>query len=138
MESMRVDKWLWTVRIFKSRTLAADACKSGKVRLVKGLAKPASTVAPGDIVEVKKNGFDLKFKVLSLLKSRVGAPIAATCYEDQTPQEELNKYKDWFVGKSGVEYRERGTGRPTKKERREIDEFKDENFSYDWFDEEEI
>jgi ribosome-associated heat shock protein Hsp15 len=138
MDTMRVDKWLWAVRIYKSRTLAADACKSGKVRLVKGIAKPASSVSPNDVIEVMKNGFNLKFKVIQLLKSRVGAPIAITCYEDQTPQEELNKYKDWFVGKSGVEYRERGLGRPTKKERREIDEFKDEYFSYDWFDEEEV
>ncbi|HMP29379.1 MAG TPA: RNA-binding S4 domain-containing protein [Saprospiraceae bacterium] len=138
MESMRVDKWLWSVRIFKSRTLAADACKSGKIRVPKGIAKPASMVAVGDIIEVKKNGFDLKFKVLSLLKSRVGAPIAMTCYEDHTPAEELNKYKDWFVGKSGVEYRDKGMGRPTKKERREIDDFKDEYFSYDWYDEEEV
>lgn len=138
MESMRIDKWLWAVRIFKSRTLAADACKSGKIRNQKGLAKPSSMVTPGEIIDVKKNGFDLKFKILSLLKSRVGAPVAVTCYQDLTPTEELNKYKDWFVGKSGVEYREKGLGRPTKKERREIDDFKDHEFSYDWFDEEEL
>jgi ribosome-associated heat shock protein Hsp15 len=138
MESMRIDKWLWSVRIFKSRTLAADACKSGKVRTQKGIAKPASVVTPGEFIDVKKNGFDLKFKVVNLLKSRVGAAIAVNYYQDLTSPEELNKYKDWFVGKSGVEFRDKGAGRPTKKERRDIIDFKDHEFSYDWFDEEEI
>lgn len=137
MDKMRIDKWLWSVRIFKSRTLAADACKSGKIKLNGKLAKPSANVVPNDQTEVKKNGFNLEFKVVALLKSRVGAALAVNYFEDITPAEELNKYKSWFVGKSNSEYRDRGTGRPTKKERREIDEFKDDAFSYDWFDEEE-
>lgn len=137
MEKMRVDKWLWSIRIFKSRTLATEACKSGKVKLNKNLAKPAAMIVPEDKIEVKKNGFNLEFRVVGLLKSRVGAALAVNYFEDITPAEELNKYKSWFVGKANTEYRDRGTGRPTKKERREIDDFKVDLFEYDFFDEDE-
>ncbi|MCB0646012.1 MAG: RNA-binding S4 domain-containing protein [Saprospiraceae bacterium] len=137
MEKMRIDKWVWAVRIYKSRTIAADACKSGKIRLNGNVAKPSALVAENDKIEVKKNGFNLEFKVIKLLKSRVGAAIAVECYENITPQEEMNKYKNWFMGKAQPELRERGTGRPTKKERREIDDFKDSDNPFDWWDEEE-
>jgi len=123
-DKVRIDKWLWAVRIFKSRTLAAEACKDGQVRSGGIAVKPAHMVGVGEMLEVKKGGFDLKYKVLGLIEKRVGAPIAVTCYEDLTPPEELNKYKDWFVGKAGGEFREKGAGRPTKKERREMEEFK--------------
>lgn len=136
IEKMRIDKWIWSVRLYKSRTIAADACKTGKVKLNGNNAKPAAMVVEGDKIELKKNGFSLTFDVKKLLKSRVGAAIAVECYENTTPLEELNKYKNWFIGKTGSELRERGAGRPTKKERREIDEFKDESFDFDWFDEE--
>lgn len=124
MEKVRIDKWLWSVRIFKSRTLASDACKSGKVRIGESVAKPSDGVAVGDLVYVKKDGFNLEFLVKQLIEKRVGAPLAIACYDNLTPQDELNKYADWFVGKSGVEARERGMGRPTKRERREIESFK--------------
>ncbi len=124
LEKVRVDKWLWSVRIFKSRTMATDACKSGKVKIEGTLVKPAQDIQPGDILEVRKDGFNLQYKVVSLIQKRVGAPIAQQCYEDLTPEEELNKYKDWFVGKATPERREKGAGRPTKKERREIERFK--------------
>lgn len=128
MEKVRIDKWLWSVRIFKSRTIATDACKEGKVKLNGISAKSSQLIQVGDQVEVKKEGFNMQYKVLNLIEKRVGAPIAQACYEDLTPAEELNKYKDWFVGKAGAEYREKGAGRPTKKERRVIDDFKD--YSY--------
>lgn len=134
MEKIRVDKWLWTVRVFKSRTLATDACKAGKVRVNSTTVKPSFLVAPGEVLVVKKNGFDFQFKVLQLLKSRVGAAIAASCYENLTSQEELEKYKAWYVGKAAAEMRERGSGRPTKKERREIDSYKVEDKAFDWED----
>lgn len=137
MEKMRIDKWVWSVRIYKSRTIAADACKSGKIKLNGANAKPAALVTIGDKLEIKKNGFVLQFLVKSLLKSRVGAALAVDCYENITPAEEMNKYKDWFVGKSSPEMRERGAGRPTKKERREIDDFKDEDGAFDWWVDEE-
>ncbi len=128
MEKVRIDKWLWSVRIFKSRTLASDACKSGKVRIGESTAKPSDGVTVGDIVYVRKDGFNLEYLVKKLIEKRVGAALAVECYDNLTPQEELNKYADWFVGKSGVEKRERGTGRPTKRERREIENFKGDRF----------
>lgn len=124
VEKVRVDKWLWSVRIFKSRTMATDACKSGKVKIDEVAVKPAYQLERGETVVVRKNGFNFVFKVVDLIKKRVGAPIAQACYEDLTPEEELNKYNDWYVGKKGTEKRQKGAGRPTKKERREIERFK--------------
>lgn len=132
MDKVRIDKWLWSVRIYKSRTIAADEIKSGKVRIGESTAKPADTVMVGQVVQVRKDGFNFEFLVKKLIDKRVGAVIAVECYENQTPAEEMNKYKDWYVGKKGVEQRERGTGRPTKRERREIDDFKDGRFEMDW------
>ncbi|MFT4758732.1 MAG: ribosome-associated heat shock protein Hsp15 [Paraglaciecola sp.] len=127
MKKVRIDKWLWSVRIFKSRTMATDACKSGKIKVGEVNVKPSFLVVGHEHVFVKKEGFNLEFKILQLIEKRVGAPIAMACYENLTPEDELNKYKDWFVGKGGSERRERGTGRPTKRERREIDGFKKEH-----------
>ncbi|MEY2905145.1 MAG: hypothetical protein RJA52_1161 [Bacteroidota bacterium] len=131
MEKTRIDKWLWSVRIFKTRTIAADACKNGRVKIQSKPAKASSLIMVGEIVEVKKEGFNLKFKVEQIIEKRVGAPIAEKCYTNITPVEELNKYTEWFIGKSQPEFREKGAGRPTKKERREIDEFKDYQFTPD-------
>lgn len=124
MEKVRIDKWLWSVRIFKSRTISSDACKESKVKLNGENAKPSQLIQVGDRVEVKKEGFNFQFRVVQLIEKRVGAPIAVACYEDLTPPEELNKYKEWFVGKAGAEYRDKGAGRPTKKDRRELEDFK--------------
>lgn len=129
MEKVRIDKWLWSVRIFKSRTQASDACKSGKVRIGEHTVKPSEGVAVGQMVFVKKGGYNLEFLVKQLISKRVGSPIAVTCYDNLTPEEEMNKYKSWFIGKAGAESREKGAGRPTKRDRRELDEFKG-----DWFD----
>ena len=131
MEKVRIDKWLWAVRIFKSRTLAGDTVRQGKVRVNDKMVKPSTPVTVGDRVTVQKNGFNLEYEVLKLLEKRVGAPIAVTCYTDHTPEEELNKYKDWFVGKAGTEFREKGAGRPTKRERRTIERFKGELYDED-------
>jgi len=125
MDKVRVDKWLWAVRIFKSRTLATDTCKSKNVMVGEKTAKPSLSVEVGNIIHVRKEGFNMTFKVLKLLEKRVGAPIAVTCYENLTPEDEMNKYKDWFVGKAQPERRDKGAGRPTKRERRELDEFKE-------------
>ncbi|HFA50202.1 MAG TPA: RNA-binding S4 domain-containing protein [Bacteroidetes bacterium] len=125
MTKVRIDKWLWSVRIFKSRTLASEACKSGKVRIGEQGVKPSVGVSVGEKVFVKKGGFYLEFLVKKLIEKRVGAALAQECYDNLTPQEELDKYKDWFIGKAGSEQRERGAGRPTKRERREIDEYKE-------------
>jgi ribosome-associated heat shock protein Hsp15 len=134
LKKVRVDKWLWAVRIFKSRTMATDACKAGKIKLNGISLKPSYLLTIGETIEVKKNGFNLIFRADQLLEKRVSALLAAPCFTDLTPQEELNKYKDWFIGKSGAEYRDRGEGRPTKKDRREIDDFKDMYFDDEYDD----
>ena len=131
LNKVRLDKWLWAVRLFKSRTMATDACKAGKIKLNGHSLKPSYLITVGETIEVKKNGFNLIFKVNQLLEKRVSAVLAAPCFEDLTSADELNKYRDWFTGKAGAEFRDRGEGRPTKKDRREIDEFKDMYFDED-------
>lgn len=131
LKKVRIDKWLWSVRLFKSRSLATDVCKAGKVKARGISVKPSYLLSQGEVIEVKKNGFNLVFRVNTLLEKRVSAVLAAPCFDDLTPADELNKYKDWFVGRGGTEYRDKGDGRPTKKERREIDEFKDMYFEED-------
>jgi ribosome-associated heat shock protein Hsp15 len=127
MEKVRIDKWLWSVRIYKSRSLATDACKSHDVRIEEDIAKPSAMVQKGNVIRVRKDGFNLTFKVVDLIDKRVSAPLAQLCYEDLTPEEERNKYKEWFVGKARPEIRSKGTGRPTKKERRDLDDFKEKS-----------
>jgi ribosome-associated heat shock protein Hsp15 len=125
MEKIRIDKWLWAVRIFKTRTLATNNCKKGSIRVNQTSAKASSKISIGDIIGVHKNGFNLQYKVEKLIQKRVGSPLAMQCYENITSEEELNKFSDWFIGKGRPEIREKGAGRPTKKERRTIDDFKD-------------
>ncbi|MBK8503682.1 MAG: RNA-binding S4 domain-containing protein [Saprospiraceae bacterium] len=124
MSKTRIDKWLWSVRIFKSRTIATEHCKSGRVSVNDHKAKPSSMISAGEMVHVHKNGYQFTFEVLKIIEKRVSAPLAQEAYQDLTPEEELNKYENWFSGKARPEVRERGAGRPTKKERREIDSFK--------------
>lgn len=123
-EKTRVDKWLWAIRFFKTRSLATDACTGGKVRVNGVNAKPSHLIRVADLVSCKKDHINYELKVVTIIEKRVGAPIAVTCYENLTPAEELNKFESWFVGKARGEQREKGSGRPTKKERREIDDFK--------------
>ena len=123
-KKVRVDKWLWSVRIFKSRSIATNACKNSKVRIGEKPLKASHSLEGGELLLVKKEGFNLQIKVLKLIEKRVSAALAAPCYENLTPEEEMNKYKDWYIGKAKPESREKGSGRPTKKDRREIDRFK--------------
>jgi len=124
-EKVRIDKYLWAIRIFKSRTIATEACKEGKVKVRNELIKPSTPVMIGDVIDVQKDGFKLTYKVVQLIEKRVSPLLAKPCYEDLTSEDEINKYKSWFIGKGGPERRERGTGRPTKRDRREIDDFKE-------------
>lgn len=133
---MRVDKWLWNVRIFKSRSKATDACKKGRIRIGENAVKPSTLVKVGDKLDVRKDGFFLEFLINELIPRRVSATLAQPCYDNITPEEELSKFKDWFVGKAPAERREKGAGRPTKRERRDIDDFKEEFFLDEWFDQE--
>jgi ribosome-associated heat shock protein Hsp15 len=126
MEKVRIDKWLWSVRIFKSRTMATDACKGGRVRINGEAVKPSYQMEVQEIITVKKEGFNFQYRALQLIEKRVGAPIAVTCYENITPEAEMNKYNAWFLSAAGsAETREKGAGRPTKKERRDMEKFKE-------------
>ena len=125
LQKVRVDKWLWSVRIFKSRTLATDACKTSRVKINGQNAKPSDCVQVGHLLEVKKDGFNLQYKVVALIEKRVSATLAEPCYENLTPQAELQKFNTSFVSENMVEVRDKGTGRPTKKDRRAIERFKD-------------
>jgi ribosome-associated heat shock protein Hsp15 len=119
--SVRLDKWLWAVRVFKTRALACAACRRGHVTIFGQTAKPSREVRAHEIVVVRKDNVTRQYKVLALLNHRVGAPEARAYAEDQTAPSELEKKRqpDFrpFV------YRPKGSGRPTKKERREIDRF---------------
>ena len=140
MEKIRIDKWLWTVRIFKSRSIATQACKSGKIKVNASKCKPARMVTVNDLISVDKKGLKLEFKILEILKSRVGFSIAKDCYEDLTSIEEREKFKAFHGRRLSGEDREVGLGRPTKRDRRELenfkdnDEWKDEDWSYDMVD----
>lgn len=126
MDKVRIDRWLWSVRIFKSRSLATKTCKSSKVSINDKSVKPSFLLQRGDIIHVHKNGFIFTFKAVDLINKRVSATLAAPCYEDLTPESELNKYKSWYVGKARPEFRDKGAGRPTKRDRRDLETFKSE------------
>ena len=126
-EKLRIDKYLWAIRIFKTRTLAADACKAGRVKLDSQNIKPSHEVRVGEIYQVSK-GIDRKvLKVTGLLEQRADAKTVIDFYEDITPLEQTTAYKSMFH--APVLTRDRGTGRPTKKDRREIDDLKDDFFT---------
>ncbi|MEZ5341954.1 MAG: RNA-binding S4 domain-containing protein [Acidimicrobiales bacterium] len=118
--STRVDKWLWSVRAFKTRTSAGDACASGKVRINGEPAKPASKVVVGDRVEARRGARQLVFEVTAIVEKRVGAAVAATCYVDYSPVEPQAERGPAIPGGA----RDRGAGRPTKRDRRVIDQLR--------------
>ncbi len=128
--SVRIDKWLWSIRAFKTRTDAADACKLGRVTLNGALAKASRDVKVNDIVTVKKMPVMYTFKVLALIANRQPAKNVYLYAENLTPEEELEKMK---MNKTIIfVQRDRGTGRPTKKERRDIDDLME---NYYWGEE---
>lgn len=130
IEKLRVDKYLWSIRIFKTRSLATEACKAGRVKLGGQNVKPSYLVKVGEQYNVQK-GIERKvIKVTALLERRVDAKTAALHYEDLTPKEETAAYKSKFH--APILKRDRGAGRPTKKDRREI-----EGLQNQWFDEDE-
>ncbi len=117
--SVRMDKWLWAVRVFKTRSLATDACRHGHVTISGLPVKPAREVRVGEIIIVRKDEIMRQFKVLQLLGQRVGAPKVAEFAEDQTSSEELQKRREPNL--KPYIFRPKGAGRPTKKERRQMD-----------------
>jgi len=120
MADARIDKFLWAIRAFKTRTDATDACKGGKVKVAGGNAKPSKEVKPGDVLTVKKGSVTYTYKVLQPLERRVGAKLVPEYALNLTPAAELEKLRapveTFFIT------RDRGAGRPTKKDRREIED----------------
>ena len=128
MAKARLDKWLWSVRLFKTRTQAGDYCRLGRVEINGQVAKASREVVVGDVIAVRYTEFIRSVKVKDLLKSRVGAKLVEQYLLDVTPQEEIEKRE--IRRKMRTESRPRGAGRPTKKERRSIDDYKE--FDEDW------
>lgn len=120
----RLDKWLWAARIYKTRTLAADACKNGRISINGTLAKPSRSVKIGDEVSVKKSPITYTFRVKQAIEKRVGARLIPDVLENITAPEQYELLEMSRI--SGFVGRARGTGRPTKKDRRALDEFADE------------
>jgi len=126
-EKLRIDKYLWAIRAFKTRTLASDACKAGRVKLDGNNIKPSHEVKISEVYQVSKGPDRKIIKVTGLLESRVDAKTAINFYEDITPVEQTPAFKSMF--QAPVLKRDRGTGRPTKRDRREIDELQDDFFT---------
>ena len=119
---MRIDKWLWCVRIYKTRQIASKACNSGKVKINDKKIKPSRSVSQNDILSIQKGYVKFKFEVLNLLDRRIPAKLVDDFVKDITPKNELIKLK---ISKNiKLFHREKGLGRPTKKERRKLDKYK--------------
>ena len=126
MDSVRIDKFLWAIRVFKTRTEATEACKGSKVTVDGNDVKPSREVKAGEVIQVRKGSIYYKYKVLAPLEKRVGAKDVPRFAENLTPQSELDKLhapvETFFIR------RDRGTGRPTKKERRDMESLYDSFF----------
>ena len=114
-QPVRIDSWVWATRLLKTRTLAADACKAGHIKVNGKTVKPSQLVVPGDTISLWINHRDIKVEVVSTIKKRVGAAVSQSCYIDRSPPPPP---KEILLS---MPRRDRGAGRPTKKERREID-----------------
>lgn len=123
MNEARIDKWLWAARIFKTRSVAANACKTGRVTVNGTNAKPARMIKVGEVIHVKKPPVTYSFKVLQCIEQRVGAKLVSDIYENVTDAKQYELLEMSRI--SGFVDRARGTGRPTKKDRRAIDAFVD-------------
>lgn len=131
---MRIDKFIWSVRIYKTRSLASKACLAGKVKLNEKAIKPSKSVAINDAISVRKGPVEFRFKIKLLLKNRVGAKLVANYLENITQEAELEKLELMKLRYS--HHRTKGLGRPTKKDRREMDSLSPENekSGWDWDD----
>lgn len=132
----RIDKWLWCMRVFKTRTIATDACKKGRVMINGAAVKPSRPVKIGEIIDVRKPPITYTFKVLAIPNGRLGAKLVPEHLENLTPQSQYDLLDMTRI--SGFVDRSKGTGRPTKREGRELSKFKEEsyadNFFLDWED----
>ena len=121
MKESRIDKWLWASRIFKTRSIAASACKNGRVTVNGALAKPSRMVKEGEVISVKKPPITYSFRILQCIEQRVGAKLVPEIYENVTDPKQYELLEMSRI--TGFVDRARGTGRPTKKERRALDAF---------------
>jgi len=122
---MRIDKFLWTIRLFKTRTLATEQCKEGRVTLNSEAAKPARELKPGDIISIRKGAVTFSWRVIAFPKSRVAAKLVSEFATDITSPEELAKWE--LIKLAAEDNRPRGLGRPTKRERRTMDSYFDQD-----------
>jgi ribosome-associated heat shock protein Hsp15 len=130
MAEARIDKWMWATRIFKTRTIAAEACKKGRVTINGSFVKAARSIKAGDIIQVKKPPITYSFKVLQTIEKRVGAKLVPEYMQNVTTPDQYELLEMSKI--SGFVDRARGTGRPTKKDRREIEGFTDPEFMDDF------
>ena len=130
MSEARIDKWMWAVRIFKTSTIAAEACKKGRVSINGALAKAARMIKPGDVIQVRKPPVTYSFKVLQPIEKRVGAKLVSEMMENVTTPDQYELLEMSRV--SGFVDRAKGTGRPTKKDRRSLEEFVTPEFMDDF------
>lgn len=139
MSEARIDKWLWAVRIFKTRTIAAEACKKGRISVNGSQVKPSRMIKPGEVIQVRKPPITYSFKVLQTIEKRVGAKLVPEMMENVTTPDQYELLEMNRI--SGFVDRARGTGRPTKKDRRSLDKFTEpeylDDLDFDFDDEEE-
>ena len=121
-KQIRIDKFLWAVRIYKTRSIAADECRKGRIVINNVSVKPSRTVESGEVIAVKKPPVLYKYKIINVIENRVSAKLVSQFIDDITPEEEKLKLNQSLQG--ATFHRDKGTGRPTKKERRIIDKFK--------------
>ncbi|MDG2281435.1 MAG: RNA-binding S4 domain-containing protein [Flavicella sp.] len=132
---MRIDKYLWTVRYYKTRSLATEACKKGHIKINGANVKPAKDVYIGEKITIRKNQINYQIEVLDIPKNRMGAKLVDLYRKDTTPKEEFDAQE--LLKYSKDYYRKKGVGRPTKKDRRDIDDYYEDPFLIDLDDAEE-
>lgn len=131
MEEARIDKWLWAMRVFKTRTIATDACKKGRATIGGATVKPSRTIKVGDIIDVRKPPITYTFRVKALTANRLGAKLVPDYLENLTTPEQYELLEMTRI--SGFVDRRKGLGRPTKREGRELSKFKEDSYTADDF-----
>lgn len=130
---IRIDKWLWAVRLFKTRSIAIEACKKGRITIKGITVKPSRMIKAGEVIDIRKPPITYSFEVLDLTERRIGAKLVPDFRKDVTSASELQILEMSKI--SGFVDRARGTGRPTKKDRRDLEDFLEDDFDFN-FDEE--
>ncbi|MBX2845138.1 MAG: RNA-binding S4 domain-containing protein [Saprospiraceae bacterium] len=130
IEKLRIDKYLWAIRLYKTRTMSTKACDAGKVKIDGANVKASRLIKVGDAIKIRINHELKTIRVVKLIAKRVGASIAQECYTDITPEsDKRNIHRSAFFTN---EKRDKGTGRPTKRERRKIEEYKEDDIQDEW------